>query len=218
MRPKLFGSVPDHRVLVTGCPRSGTTFVGTVLAFPRSVDYFHEPLNPDCGLPGVVRRYIDLDDPVHADAASQLEELLSYRPLLRGATYAPDRLPRRAAKRVVGGRGPAHLSVRRASIPGRVTSSSKIRSPFGRSVGSSRKASTWSPSSDTRQPSQRRIDAVAGEPCTASMDDRPTQDEGRGPRVQTTRRQISRPRRHTGRTSLAISSTIRESGRSCTSD
>jgi len=36
-------------ILVTGCPRSGTTWVGSVLAHAPGVAYIHEPFNPGAG-------------------------------------------------------------------------------------------------------------------------------------------------------------------------
>lgn len=38
-------------ILVTGCPRSGTTWVGSVLAHGSRVAYIHEPFNPAYGRP-----------------------------------------------------------------------------------------------------------------------------------------------------------------------
>jgi hypothetical protein len=110
---KLIGRLPSHRVLVTGCPRSGTTFVGRVLALPATVDYLHEPLNPACGVPSVRSPYVDLTDPRRADVASELEGLLEYRTALRGATYERDDRLRRVLKRAVPGRGPANLAMAR---------------------------------------------------------------------------------------------------------
>lgn len=107
---KIIGDVPQHSVLVTGCPRSGTTFVGSALALPAAVDYLHEPLNPMCGLPAVDERYIDLAADSSGSAVMQLERLLDYEPLLRGAIYARDRGPRRTVKRVIRGRGPLLLT------------------------------------------------------------------------------------------------------------
>lgn len=38
-------------ILVTGCPRSGTTWVGSILARAPGLVYIHEPFNPDQGTP-----------------------------------------------------------------------------------------------------------------------------------------------------------------------
>ena len=40
----------QKKVLVTGAMRSGTTFVGNVLACPNSLYYLHEPFNPTWGI------------------------------------------------------------------------------------------------------------------------------------------------------------------------
>ena len=46
-------SAPDTWLWVTGIPRGGTTFVGRILSVPRSVDFIHEPFNPDCAVEGI---------------------------------------------------------------------------------------------------------------------------------------------------------------------
>lgn len=40
-------------ILVTGAPRSGTTFVGKMLALPRDVAYVDEPFNSQTGMQGI---------------------------------------------------------------------------------------------------------------------------------------------------------------------
>jgi sulfotransferase family protein len=42
------GGLSKRPILVTGMHRSGTTWVGRMLAASREAVYFHEPLNPDC--------------------------------------------------------------------------------------------------------------------------------------------------------------------------
>jgi hypothetical protein len=42
---------PENRVLVTGSHRSGTTWVGTILAAHEEAEFIHEPLNPTDGHP-----------------------------------------------------------------------------------------------------------------------------------------------------------------------
>jgi hypothetical protein len=114
-RGKLVGSVPSHRVLVTGCPRGGTTFVGHALALPATVDYFHEPLNPKCGVDGVTDRFVDLSEPRWSDAAAGVRALVDYQPVLRGADFPDDTQFQRFVKRFVAGRGPARLAVARCN-------------------------------------------------------------------------------------------------------
>ena len=43
-------------VLVTGAPRSGTTWMGKMLALSGQLNYFHEPFNPDHPLDGCITR------------------------------------------------------------------------------------------------------------------------------------------------------------------
>ena len=46
MRPVVVGK----HILVTGCPRSGTTLVGRLLSLNRNVGYFDEPFKPGTGV------------------------------------------------------------------------------------------------------------------------------------------------------------------------
>ena len=43
----------NQHILVTGVPRSGTTFLGTILSLPKEVGYIREPFNRDFGLTGL---------------------------------------------------------------------------------------------------------------------------------------------------------------------
>ncbi len=47
----LFKARPENRVLVTGSHRSGTTWVGTILAAHQEAEFIHEPLNVTDGHP-----------------------------------------------------------------------------------------------------------------------------------------------------------------------
>lgn len=47
MIPNPLASGVDEPVLITGCPRSGTTWVGRMLASIPSFIHYHEPFNPD---------------------------------------------------------------------------------------------------------------------------------------------------------------------------
>lgn len=99
---------PRRWVLVTGVPRSGTTFVGRVLATSVRCDYVHEPFNPQVGLPWVSRlfTYAPPDSPELDD---ELSRLMRYDVRLRTAFFPQDSVARRAAKRVIGSRGPVYL-------------------------------------------------------------------------------------------------------------
>lgn len=102
-----------NRVLVTGLPRSGTTFLGRVLSMPLSVAYVHEPLNVQCGLPGATESFVSLNEPEHAALADEMAAMLELRGTLRGSVFPDDSFLRRAAKRAVGGRGPVYLRLAR---------------------------------------------------------------------------------------------------------
>lgn len=103
--------IPGNWVYVTGAPRSGTTFVGTILSTPWSVDYIHEPFNPDCGMPGIERRFLYLrpSEPAPVVYDEAIQSLFSYRLRLRTGIYAEDPPWKRIVKGIVGSRGPFHL-------------------------------------------------------------------------------------------------------------
>ncbi len=106
---------PDKWVLVTGAPRSGTTFVGSVLAFPREIDYIHEPFNPECGMNGFRIRYpySSGEGQGGAELESWISRLLAYRFELKTVMYPGDTLFRRWVKRIVGSRGVNYLRLAR---------------------------------------------------------------------------------------------------------
>lgn len=100
----------DKWIFVTGAPRSGTTFVGKVLSLPISVDYIHEPFNPDCGMPGIDQRYLYI--PEHSESSpydQDLNNLTNYRFHLKTGFFRNDSWKRKMIKRFVGSRGPFHL-------------------------------------------------------------------------------------------------------------
>ncbi|MFQ5889927.1 MAG: sulfotransferase [Gemmatimonadota bacterium] len=101
----------DNWIFVTGAPRSGTTFVGRLLSAPLSVDYIHEPFNPDCGIPGIDRRFLYLRR--GSEEAERLRATIAaifrYDFRLRTGYYPNDPRLRRLVKRLVGSRGPFHL-------------------------------------------------------------------------------------------------------------
>jgi len=101
----------DNWVFVTGVPRGGTTFVGKVLSAPLSVDYIHEPFNPDCGMPGIDRRFLYLRP--GSEAADHygpiVSRLFTYDFHLKTGFFPNDTAWRRRVKRIVGSRGPFNL-------------------------------------------------------------------------------------------------------------
>lgn len=98
-------------IFVTGAPRSGTTFVGLVLSTPVTVDYIHEPFNPDCGIPGFEQRYLYLkaSTPQESPYRPLVEALQKYKVRLRSGIYPQDGRFKRILKRIVGSRGPFYL-------------------------------------------------------------------------------------------------------------
>lgn len=101
----------DNWLFVTGAPRSGTTFAGRVLSLPLSVDYIHEPFNPDCGIPGFEHPYLYVRRGTSEESfvRGYVEALTSYRFSLRTAIYARDGFAKRLVKHVIGSRGPFYL-------------------------------------------------------------------------------------------------------------
>jgi hypothetical protein len=105
-------------VFVTGVPRSGTTFVGTILSLPLQVDYIHEPFNPSCGVPGANLWYPYLRSNTSTKDIN-IEDMQRYHELIQSIfnydfslkTNIPpdDSLVRKICKRIVGSRGVFHL-------------------------------------------------------------------------------------------------------------
>ncbi len=77
-------------ILITGAPRSGTTFVGQMLALPREVIYLSEPFNKEIGIEGIDRAFAYLDDSNSADVRAYdevIEGLLTGRSRFRINPY-----------------------------------------------------------------------------------------------------------------------------------
>lgn len=100
-------------VFVTGTPRSGTTFVGTVLSAAMDVDYIHEPFNPLSGIPGInewyryVRPSLDTEEMQRYHALTR--KIFSYNLKLKTWVPPDDPWHKKVAKTFVGGRGPFYL-------------------------------------------------------------------------------------------------------------
>ena len=99
-------------ILVTGMHRSGTTWVGRMLAASRESVYFHEPLNPSCAptllhLP-VERQYLYVTEENEEGYLSAFQRLLGFpldsRALEREPTKRLRRLARLAQARLTGAR------------------------------------------------------------------------------------------------------------------
>ena len=106
---------PSRQVFLTGLPRSGTTFAGRILSSGLSVDYIHEPFNPDCGIEGFdqLLAYTRLGAPNEPEVRKAVEDLVAYRAHLRTGIYPNDRGVRLVAKRAFGSRGPFHYRLAR---------------------------------------------------------------------------------------------------------
>lgn len=79
-------------ILVTGAPRSGTTFLGKMLSLHPSVAYIDEPFNKETGLEGIDRHYafITKDDPeLEAKYAALVHDLLAGKSNFRSSTLRP---------------------------------------------------------------------------------------------------------------------------------
>jgi hypothetical protein len=68
-------------ILVTGAPRTSTTFVGQILSIPRDVSLIYEPLNHQIGMRAVPRQflYVNKGSFYEGVAAAMTEELLAGR-------------------------------------------------------------------------------------------------------------------------------------------
>lgn len=99
---------------VTGVIRSGTTFVGKILSLPIQVDYVHEPFNGGYSLPDRTPfepRYFR-PDATHPEAQAyrdHLAHIFRYDFGLETWWHPDDPWWRKAAKMVVGSRGPFYL-------------------------------------------------------------------------------------------------------------
>lgn len=100
-------------IFVTGVPRSGTTFVGTVLSMPLEVDYIHEPFNPMCGLPEMNRwyRYVrpSLDTEEMKSYHDSTKSIFDYDFTLKSLVPETNSWYTKVTKRLIGSRGPFYL-------------------------------------------------------------------------------------------------------------
>ena len=95
-------------MLVTGTPRSGTTFVGRMLALPREVGYLDEPFNVQIGILGIEEQFLHLTwgHPEVRRYRRLVDDLLAGRATFRrGAFDGPgSTVMARAGRRVFGSR------------------------------------------------------------------------------------------------------------------
>ncbi|MFW2513786.1 sulfotransferase [Demequina sp. SO4-13] len=100
-------------IVVTGCPRSGTTWVGSTVGSSREVFYLYEPFNDEAPHPlDLAERYAYIDPAAAVDAVPDVSALVQMG-RLRGRVRASAR----ALRLGTGFRSelPAHLAVHEAS-------------------------------------------------------------------------------------------------------
>jgi hypothetical protein len=123
---------PIDWIFVTGMIRSGTTFLGTILSKPLSVDYIHEPFNGAYTLPErrrLIPQYVRAED--QSQAADRFRDsvskLFAYRIGMQFAPNDMDSRWRKTGKFVVGSRGPFYLRLAKANM---LRSSAIIKDPM----------------------------------------------------------------------------------------
>lgn len=102
-------------IYVTGVPRSGTTFVGQILSLPYTVDYIHEPFNPQCGFvdTNTWYRYMrpDFDTAQMRQFHELTQKLFCYDFNLKTYISARENTVGRLVKQCLGSRGPFYLRI-----------------------------------------------------------------------------------------------------------
>jgi hypothetical protein len=99
-------SKPSRIVLVTGCPRSGTTAVGANMALAPGARYLYEPFNYDAGMT-VISRFFEVpgtDDFSMETFDRCIENIGALRLRLKPGLFEADRGLKRLVKTVIGGR------------------------------------------------------------------------------------------------------------------
>jgi len=93
-------------IFVTGTPRSSTTFVGRVLSIPLEIDYLHEPFNPYCGVPGIDRLYLYMNErtPSFPHYKQIIENVFNHEFTLKTGYFKEDSPWRTVVKSVIGSR------------------------------------------------------------------------------------------------------------------
>ncbi|GMT42523.1 MAG: sulfotransferase family protein [bacterium] len=117
-------------IFVTGAPRSGTTFVGKILSAPISVDYIHEPFNPDCGIPGIDQRFLYLRPDGNSNQKQReiAKNIFSLKFSLKTGYYKKDAFWTKTLKSVIGSRGPFYLRIAKLNP---FHTSAVIKDPIG---------------------------------------------------------------------------------------
>jgi hypothetical protein len=110
----LTGRFTAPPVLVTGAPRSGTTFVGDVLAHARGVRFVYEPFNAQIGMTGIPQQFTHVSEGSRYEpvVAPLVEDLLRGRARFHASTIdGPTSVPRRVVRAVAGSRTQLHYRV-----------------------------------------------------------------------------------------------------------
>ena len=97
---------PSRIVLVTGCPRSGTTAVGANMALAPGARYLYEPFNYDAGMT-VITRFFEVPGTESLSMESFdrcVDNIRALRLRLKPGLFKEDRGLRRWVKSVIGGR------------------------------------------------------------------------------------------------------------------
>jgi len=95
-----------HRwMMVTGAPRSGTSYFGDILALDPKVNSIIEPFNPDAGMPDVTQRYMYGVSPGTMSELDRgtLEKLYKYDFKLKTVHSSRDKLAEKVFKTVLFG-------------------------------------------------------------------------------------------------------------------
>jgi hypothetical protein len=94
-------------ILVTGCPRSGTTPVGANLALAPRARYLYEPFNPNYGMRAISRFYeVPGANAFPVETFDRcVEDIRRVRLDLKRFDWPKETGVRRLVKRVIGGRG-----------------------------------------------------------------------------------------------------------------
>ncbi len=99
-------SKPPRIILVTGCPRSGTTAIGANMALAAGARYLYEPFNYDAGMT-IISRFFEIPgtDSFPIETFDRcVENIGALRLRLKPGLFKQDKGLRRCVKTVVGGR------------------------------------------------------------------------------------------------------------------
>lgn len=101
-------------ILVTGAPRSGTTFLGHVLAYANDVGYVREPLNADFGLAGLPHQFLYMYDgmPEQAHYDGIIKKLLVGRPKFKRLSVRNASSKKQRVGRILFGSGSHYTYVK----------------------------------------------------------------------------------------------------------